>query len=78
MAHRRKYGQPELIVANGAGNTVSVLLGNGDGSFQAQSTFATGVSARDEIAADVNGDSKSDVIVLSQSGVSVLLSALFT
>ena len=34
----------DLIVANAADNTVSVLLGNGDGTFGAQTTFPTGTS----------------------------------
>ena len=32
----------DLIAANFYGNTVSVLLGNGDGTFDAQTTFAVG------------------------------------
>ena len=35
-------GKPDLVVANYNSNTVSVLLGNGNGTFQAQQTFATG------------------------------------
>ncbi len=34
-------GKPDLIVANAGGNSVSVLLGNGDGTFQNPQTFAT-------------------------------------
>ncbi len=34
----------DLIVANSADNTVSVLLGNGDGTFGAQTTFPTGTN----------------------------------
>ena len=33
-------GWPGLIVTNAAGGTVSVLLGNGDGTFQTQRTFS--------------------------------------
>ena len=35
-------GKPDLIVAAANSNDVSVLLGNGNGTFQAQLTFATG------------------------------------
>ncbi|HEY6903444.1 MAG TPA: FG-GAP-like repeat-containing protein, partial [Candidatus Acidoferrales bacterium] len=34
----------DLILANAADNTVSVLRGNGDGTFGAQTTFATGTT----------------------------------
>jgi type II secretory pathway component GspD/PulD (secretin) len=34
----------DLIVANSADNTVSVLLGNGDGTFGTQTTFPTGAT----------------------------------
>ena len=36
-------GKPDLVVANYGSNTVSVLLGNGNGTFQTQQTFATGI-----------------------------------
>ena len=36
-------GKPDLVVANAFSNTVSVLLGNGNGTFQTQQTFATGL-----------------------------------
>ena len=35
-------GKPDLAVANYGSNTVSVLLGNGDGTFGAKTDFATG------------------------------------
>ena len=35
-------GRIDLAVANQGGNTVSVLLGNGDGTFQPQVTYAVG------------------------------------
>ena len=35
-------GKLDLVVANDSSNTVSVLLGNGNGTFQTQQTFATG------------------------------------
>ena len=35
-------GIPDLVTANAIGNSVSVLLGNGNGTFQAAQNFATG------------------------------------
>ena len=56
-------GIPDLVVANAGSNTVSVLLGNGNGTFQAQQTFATGTSPSSVAVGDVNGDGKPDIVV---------------
>ena len=67
-------GKPDLVVANYTSNTVSVLLGNGNGTFQTQVTFATG-SSRSVTLGDLNGDGKPDLAVanLHDNTVSVLL-----
>ena len=67
-------GKADLIVANLCNSnnncnlgSMSVLLGNGDGTFQAASSYsAGGRSAYSEVVADVNGDGKLDVIVADQ------------
>ena len=43
-------GKPDLVVANATTNTVSVLLGNGNGTFQSQATFATGSYPRSVVS----------------------------
>ena len=56
-------GKLDLIVLNGPSNSLGVLLGNGDGTFQAQQTYAVGPGAYSTTVGDVNGDGKPDIIV---------------
>ena len=56
-------GIPDLIIANEYNHTISVLLGNGDATFQNQRTFPTGSAPfKSLVVADVNGDGKPDII----------------
>ena len=75
-------GLPDLIVANFGDNTVSVLrnttIDAGDPiSFDAQVTFAAGISPKGVAIADINGDGNGDIVVSDYNGntVSVLLNA---
>ncbi len=65
----------DLVVANTFSNTVSVLLGNGMGSFSARMAFATGITANSLDVGDFNGDGKPDIVVSSRttSEISVLI-----
>ena len=45
------------------GNDVSVLLGNGDGTFQPQVTYAVGSYPDAIVAGDFNGDGRTDLAV---------------
>ena len=58
-----------------SGNTASVLLGNGNGTFQARQSFGTGSQPYSVAVGDFNGDGKSDLVTADYDGntASVLL-----
>ncbi len=73
-------GKPDLVTANDTapGNvesTVSILLGNGDGTFQTAMNFAAGMGPRSIAVGDFNGDGKTDLAVSNTGAgtVSILL-----
>jgi hypothetical protein len=61
-------GIADLVVANSADSTLTVLLGNGDGSFTPtpSSPFAVGSTPYSLAAADLNGDTKIDLVVANK------------
>ncbi len=65
-------GIPDLVVVNAYSNSVSVLLGNGNGTFQAQQTFATGADPGSVTVGDVNGDGNLDLVVADFAGVNMV------
>src|SRR5262249_42510360 len=68
-------GQPDLVTANQNDNTVSVLLGKGDGTFQRPAHFAAGDLPVSVAVGGFNGDGQPHLAVANaRSGdVSVLL-----
>ncbi len=66
-------GKLDTVVANKAAGTVSLLLGKGDGTFQAAKTFKVGAEPVDVLAADLNGDGKQDVAVANYGSNSVTI-----
>jgi len=70
-------GKPDLVSANPNGS-VSVLLGNGDGTFQSARNYAAGATPWAVAVGDFNGDGKLDIVVANRGldgppSVSVLL-----
>lgn len=62
-------GKPDLLVANTYfSNTIGVLLGNGDGTFQPAVTYGSGGGFPVSIVVmDVNGDGRLDLVVANQT-----------
>ena len=65
--------RPDLAVANAAANTVSVLLGNGDGTFQPTLTAAAGTGSCSVAVGDFNSDSNPDLVVANTGAGNVAL-----
>ncbi len=67
-------GNLDLLVANPAANTVSLLPGAGDGTFGApQPLPLAGTAPRAVLLANVDGDSRPDLVVVVAEGISLSL-----
>jgi len=60
-------GKKDFAVTNLLDDTVTVLLGNGDGTFAAASTPATGVDPESIVVGDFNGDGNTDLAVANSA-----------
>ena len=65
-------GKPDIVTANGEGwsgpGTVSVLLGRGDGTFEAAQSFPTAQGPKGIVVADFNGDHHPDIATAISGG----------
>jgi hypothetical protein len=66
-------GRLDLATANSGDNTVSVLLGNANGTFQSAQVSATGAVPLSVAVGDFNADGKLDLATANAGDVSVLL-----
>lgn len=53
----------DFAVTNGEDNSVSILLGNGDGTFQSAISYNTGEAPEEVVASDFNADEKADLAI---------------
>ncbi|MBD2515327.1 DUF4347 domain-containing protein [Nostoc sp. FACHB-973] len=69
-----KDGNIDLVTANKSSNSVSVLLGKGDGTFKPATSFSVGVSPYSVAVADFDKDGKLDLVTANNSSnnISVL------
>jgi len=64
---------PDLAVANQGSNTISILLGNGDGTFTEGTTLTTGNQPGALVAGDFNGDGQIDLAVADATDSRILV-----
>ncbi len=74
-ASLRNSGVDDLIVTNFTDNTISVLLGNGDGTFASQASYDVGTGPAWIATGDFNKDGNIDIAVVNQNSntISILL-----
>ena len=66
-------GKLDIAVANSGSGSISVLLGNGDGTFQMALNTPAGQTPWALIAKDLNGDGLLDLAVADEAGSAVVL-----
>jgi hypothetical protein len=64
-------GRLDLITANAGSADVSILLGNGDGTFQAQSRIPVGPGPADVAVADLDDDGFLDLVTANSLAADV-------
>jgi hypothetical protein len=66
-------GKIDLAVVNDTDRTVSILFGNGDGTFQSQTLVSVGTEPTSLGSGDFNGDGRVDLITSNVCAGTVLL-----
>ena len=68
-------GTPDVVTYESASQSLSILFGRPDGTFQAPVSRGLGFGASSIVAADFNGDGKADLALSSGAVIAVLLNA---
>jgi hypothetical protein len=68
-------GIADLVSANSESNNVSVLMGNGNGTFRPAEDFSVGSEPHSVVVGDFNGDARQDLAVANaeSDNVSILI-----
>src|ERR1700751_4532411 len=66
-------GRLDLAVANSGSGSISVLIGNGDGTFQPALNTPAGTTPWALTVADLNGDGHQDLVVADEAGSVLVL-----
>ena len=64
-------GNPDIVTANATAGSVSVLKGNGDGTFRSPAAYPVGANPNAVAYSDFNGDQKLDLVTANTGGNSV-------
>jgi uncharacterized protein (TIGR03437 family) len=66
-------GNPDIAYAGFEDPNVSIFIGNGDGTFRGAVSFPAGTNPQALVAAELNGDGRTDLAVTNSSSVQILL-----
>lgn len=66
-----KDGFVDAAVVNGGSNSISILFGQGDGTFGSVATYSVGGSPSDLAVGDLNNDGNADIVVSNSQSNSV-------
>ncbi len=66
-------GKLDLVISNNGSDNVSILLGNGDGTFQAHKDYAVGSNPSTVLVGDFNNDGKLDLAVRNEGSGTIAI-----
>src|SRR5215471_15415300 len=64
-------GRQDLAIANSSDNSVSILLGRGDGTFSPRQDYSVGAAPHSVAIGDLNGDGWPDVVTANSATVTI-------